>query len=78
MEALDNELSTYEQHREGLLGTAEGKFVLIHEAEVAGVYESKWDAIREGYEKLGNVPFLVKQVLRIETPQNYVSHLLGV
>ncbi len=75
---LEIETQTYEQHREELLGTAQGKFALIHETEVAGVYDSKSDAIREGYRRFGNVPFLVKQVLAIDVPQNFVSQLLGV
>ncbi len=75
---LDSELETYERHKEELLGSAEGKFVLIRGEEIAGVYETKADAIAQGYRKYGNVPFLVKQILKIETPQNFVSNLLGV
>lgn len=76
--ALETELGTYERHRERLLGMAEGKFVLIQNEEIVGVYDSKMDAIAQGYQKFGNVPFLVKQVVRIETPQNFISNLLGV
>lgn len=76
--ALETELRTYEQHREHLLGTAEGKFVLIRNDEIVGVYDSKMDAIAQGYQKFGNVPFLVKQILKVETPQTFVSGLLGV
>ena len=65
---LDNELKTYEQHREQLLGNAEGKFVLIHKDQVIGVYDSKMDAIAQGYQQFGNVPFLVKEVVKIEVP----------
>jgi hypothetical protein len=75
---LQTEIETYERHRDGLLGTAEGKFVLIHQDKVAGVYDSKPDAITQGYERFGNVPFLVKQVLKVEAPQNFVSNHLGV
>lgn len=75
---LDNELRTYKKHREELLGTAEGKYVLIHNDQVVGVFESKMDAISQGYRQFGNVPFLVKQVLKIEVPQDFVSNLLGV
>lgn len=75
---LDTELKTYDQHREHLLGTAEGKFVLIRNDKVVGVYDSKMDAIAEGYRQFGNVPFLVKQVVKVETPQNFISNLLGV
>ncbi len=77
-QALETELKTSEQHRDELLGVAEGKFVLIHEDQVAGVYDAKRDAIAQGYERFGNVPFLVKQVLKVEAPQNFVSNHLGV
>ena len=76
--ALDTELRTYEQHREHLLGTAEGKFVLIRNEEIVGVYDSKMDAIAQGYQKFGNVPFLVKQILKVEAPLDFLSNLLGV
>ena len=75
---LETELRAYEQHREHLLGTAEGKFVLIRNEEIVGVYDSKMDAIAQGYQKFGNVPFLVKQIVRIETPQNFISNLLDL
>ena len=75
---LETELKTYEKHREFLLGTAEGKFVLIRHEEIAGVYSSEMDAIAQGYQKFGNVPFLVKQIVKVETPQNFISNLLGV
>ena len=75
---LDKELKTYDQHRDRLLGSAEGKFVLVKDDNVIGIYDSKMDAIAQGYQQFGNVPFLVKQILKIETPQNLVSNLLGV
>jgi hypothetical protein len=75
---LDKELKTYERFRDKLLATDEGKFALVWGDVVIGVYESEMDAISQGYREFGNVPFLVKQILRIETPQNFVSGLLGV
>jgi hypothetical protein len=78
MPVLDTELKTYEQNRDHLLGTAEGKFVLIHNDQVIGIYDSKMDAIAEGYRQFGNVPFLVKQILKIEAPLNFMSNLLGI
>ena len=67
---LDAELETYEQNRDHLLGTAEGKFVLIHGSQVIGVYDSKMEAIAAGYQQFGNVPFLVEQIVKTETPLN--------
>ncbi|OGQ75972.1 MAG: hypothetical protein A3G40_06945 [Deltaproteobacteria bacterium RIFCSPLOWO2_12_FULL_57_22] len=75
---LDAELKTYEENRDQLLGTAEGKFVLIQNNQVVGLYDSKMDAIAMGYQQFGNVPFLVKQIVKVEAPQNFTSNLLGV
>ena len=75
---LDTELKTYEQNRDQLLGTAEGKFVLVHNNQIVGVYDSKMDAIAVGYQQFGNVPFLVKQIVKVEAPQNFTSNLLGI
>lgn len=75
---LEAELGTFEQNRDRLLAMGEGKYVLIHGNEIAGVYESKMDAISQGYQKFGNTPFLVKQILKVEIPQNFVSNLIGV
>ena len=75
---LDRELDTYERNRESLLATAEGKFVLIHDDSVLGVFESEADAVDQGYQRLGYVPFLVKQVQRVEVPLTFVSGILGI
>ncbi len=75
---LEKELKTYEQYKETLLETAEGKFALIKGDEIIGVYDTDSDAIREGYKRLGNVPFLAKRIVRIELPLNFTSNLLGI
>lgn len=75
---LGAELKTFQLNRDRLLATGEGKFVLVHGDEVVGVFESKMDAISQGYQKFGNTPFLVKQILKVEVPQNFVSTLLAV
>ena len=74
---LRNELNTYNKQKNELIGKSKGKFVLIKDNQIIDVFETKNDAIRQGYERLGNVPFLVKQILEVETPQNFTSNLLG-
>lgn len=74
----DRELETYERRKDELLETSTGKFALIHDGDVAGVFESKQDAINEGYARFGNVPFLVKHIVAVETPENFVSNHLAV
>ena len=77
-DVLEAELKTYEKHHSELLGKSEGKFVLIHDDAIVGVYESKYDAFQAGYEGFGNVPFLVKQIVKVEAPQNFISNLLAI
>ncbi|OGC05351.1 hypothetical protein A2V82_15120 [candidate division KSB1 bacterium RBG_16_48_16] len=77
-ELLTRELKTYEDNFESLVGIYEGKFVVIHGDRVLGSFDSQSDAITWGYREIGNVPFLVKQVNKIEAPLSFVSNLLGV
>lgn len=73
LEELARELETYEANRERLLGEALGKYVLIHEDELIGAYDTEADAIAEGYRRFGNVPFLVKRISPIDEPANFLS-----
>ena len=76
-ETFKNELETFEAQKSELIGKSRGKFVLVKDNSIIDVFETKIDAIRQGYERLGNVSFLVKQVVEVETPQNFTSNLLG-
>lgn len=76
-ELLAIELKTFEQNVDALIGAHEGKFVVIHGDQVLGAFDSHFDAITRGYRELGNVPFLVKQVTKVEAPLSFVSNLLG-
>ncbi len=59
---LDQEIKAYETHRVQLLATDRDKFVLIKGDDVIGVYESEVIAYAEGLNKIGNEPFLIKQI----------------
>lgn len=59
-ELLPNELKTYEANLESLLGSHEGKFILIYKDKILGAFDNQIDAITRGYGELGNVPFLAK------------------
>lgn len=71
---LHKELRTFETRLPELLGTSAGKWVLIHDDDLIGTFESRNDAINQGYQTLGNVPFLVKEVTPVDVPE-YVSHV---
>ncbi len=78
VETLKDELRTFESRRDELLGTSLGRWVLIHDGDLIGAFETQADAINVGYQRFGNVPFLVKQVVPVEVPQDYVSNHLGI
>jgi hypothetical protein len=72
---LEKELATYEAAKPSLLPQALGKFVLIRGEQVVDTFVAELDAIKAGYEKFGNVPFLVTQVTEVECPDNFISDL---
>lgn len=74
---LEKEIITYEKNKTSLIGKSKDKFALIKDDKIIGIFDTKLDAIRQGYQILGNVPFLVRQIVEIETPQNFTSNLIG-
>ena len=76
-EVLDRERETYRRELEHLLTIAPNEYVLIHGDDVIGTYVAQQDAIREGYRRLGNVPFLVRHIVRFEEPLNFFSPLIA-
>ena len=75
---LEKELTYFERHRSELLGRAKGKFALIKDETLVDTFDSQFDAIRAGYRKFGNEPFLVKQIVAVDVPLNFTSFNLGV
>ena len=75
-EHLKKELETYEARKQELLGTAEGKYVVIQGDRVVGTWETYEDALQAGYTEFGvKTPFLVKQVSEIERIQFFTRSL---
>ena len=64
--ALENEVETYRTKLQQLL-PQEGKYVLIHGDQVAGVWDTYEAALQAGYDRFGLNPFLVKCIEGIET-----------
>ena len=77
-EMLKKEMETYNVHKSELIGRSKGKYVLVKDDRIVGVFDSEMDAAHQGYERFGNVPFLVKQVVEVEVPFDFTSSLLGV
>lgn len=66
--ALEKELETYNA-RLPELKENEGKFVLIQGENIAGIYTSYEDAVKDGYKQFKLTPFLVKQISSVEQVQ---------
>jgi hypothetical protein len=75
---LEPELKTYEANRRELLGKARGKFVLIKDSDLIGIFDTELDAIRQGYQRFGNVPFLVNEIVEVDVPRDFVSGHLAI
>lgn len=75
---LESELQYFEARRAELVESARGKYALIKGNQLGGIYADRNEAIRAGYEKFGNEPFLVKEILEVDIPLNFTSFDLGV
>jgi hypothetical protein len=71
---LERELETYKAKLPEL-ADKEGKFALVHGDQLADVFDTYADAIKEGYAKFGLEPFLVKQIESVERVQ-FVSRFV--
>lgn len=63
--ALERELATYKAKLQELKEQA-GKYVLIHGDDVIDTFSAYDDALKDGYDKFGLEPFLVKKIEAVE------------
>jgi hypothetical protein len=62
---LDEEIRTYEAHKQDLLRDHEGEFVLIKGTDIIGIFPTRDEAMSAGYRRylLMKEPFLMRQIL---------------
>ncbi len=75
---FEKELAAFEKDKEKLLAEHEGKYALVKEDKVVGVFESENDAISQGYERFGTQLFLVKHISEKDESMNFLSFNLAV
>jgi hypothetical protein len=63
---LEQELQTFHEQKDHLLEKYKDRYVLIKGGEVIADFESRGDALREGYKRFGHEAFLVKKVEEVE------------
>jgi len=62
---IDKDLRVYEENKEELLNKHEGKFVLIKNEEIQGIFDTQQEAIDYGHETFGHVPLLVLKIVQL-------------
>lgn len=62
MPDIDNEISAYEQMRDDLESRYMGKWIVIHDGNLVGTYDSFEVAASDAVTKFGRGPYLIRQV----------------
>ena len=77
MADLDSEIQAYDKMRAALEAHHMGKWVLVHEGELIGVYDSMESTAEEAVCRFGAGPYLIRQVgaTSITLPASVMYHL---
>jgi hypothetical protein len=75
--ALEQELKTFREQKPHLLEKYKDRYVLIKGDDIIADFESRSDALREGYKQFGASAFLVKKVEEVEQV-NFFSRAFDV
>jgi len=59
IDLLQSEIDFFNQRRSALLAEHRGKYAVVKNQEVHGIFDSEENAYAAGLEKLGIVPFLI-------------------
>jgi hypothetical protein len=62
MADLDTEIAVYDAKRQELEASHMGKWVLVHESELIGIFDSFQGAAENAVRKFGRGPYLIRQV----------------
>ena len=76
--ALEKELDYFERHRLEWLEHQGGKFALIRGEKLDGIYDTAEAAYEAGIRLWGNVPFLIKQILREDPIEQSPALMYGL
>jgi len=74
MSTFDKELQTYAEKLPELQKDS-GRYVLIHNGNVEGIFDTYADALKMGYEKFKLERFLVKQIEATEKVMSFTRDL---
>ncbi len=69
VDAIKKELQYFEKIKADLLKTNKGQFALIKGEELLGTFSTMEEAYKQGVDRFGVEPFLIKQIVEIEEKQ---------
>jgi hypothetical protein len=75
---LQKELKFYKSQYKKLVSRYENQFVLVIGDELLGSFTTESEAYEAGLEKLGNQPFLIKQVVKGNDIERAPALVLGL
>ena len=75
---FQEELLAFDKKKQELVQLCEGKFAVFKASEFLGVFDTPQAAYDAGLNKWGNVPFLIKPVVKEEKPQQIPALYLGL
>ena len=75
---LKKEIETYEAHKVELIAEHKGKFALIKDNQVIGIFSTNTEATYLGKESFGREPFLVKQILDMNSSEELSSNVFKI
>jgi hypothetical protein len=73
---LEKEIKIFEEKLPELLQNETGKFVLIKENQVIGIFVAMEDALVCGYKEYLNQPFFIREILPTQEPLDFTYHHL--
>jgi hypothetical protein len=75
--ALEHEIATFERELPAMLAKHAGEFVLIKGTNVVGFFATEEEALRAGYDRCGDEPFLAMRVADHEEHGAFSSRFAG-
>lgn len=68
------EENVFRENLANLLQNEIGKYILIKEDKIIGIYQTSLDALKFGYETFKEQSFLIKQILPFQQPLNFANN----
>jgi hypothetical protein len=72
------EITAYEMKKSQLLAEHLGKYALVHESDVIGVFDTEMNALQAGYQRFGPIPLFIQQIIPAQPQQSAPALTLGI